>query len=128
MDETEKKMQGGLPCILVMNKVDIVDNKRKMRSLQSEIEDLARFEHIFHVSCETGFGVANVREYLLSVAKERPWVYHKSLVSEKSPVERAEEAMKQAIMEKYFEELPYQIGIKVVSWVPKLNGELRIDF
>jgi GTPase Era involved in 16S rRNA processing len=36
--------------------------------------------------------------------------------------------MKQAIMEKYFEELPYQIGIKVVSWVPKLNGELRIDF
>jgi hypothetical protein len=51
MDETEKKMQGGLPCILVMNKVDIVDNKRKMRSLQSEIEDLARFEAIFHVSC-----------------------------------------------------------------------------
>lgn len=36
--------------------------------------------------------------------------------------------MKQAIMEKYFEELPYQIGIKVTSWVPKLNGELRIDF
>lgn len=45
-----------------------------------------------------------------------------------SPVERAEECMKQAIMEKYFEELPYLIGIKVVSWVPKLNGELRIDF
>lgn len=31
-------------------------------------------------------------------------------------------------MEKYFQELPYQIGIKVTSWVPKLNGELRIDF
>ena len=31
-------------------------------------------------------------------------------------------------MEKYFREIPYQIGIKVVSWVPKLSGELRIDF
>ena len=24
--------------------------------------------------------------------------------------------------------MPYQIGIKVVAWVPKLNGELRVDF
>jgi GTP-binding protein Era len=36
--------------------------------------------------------------------------------------------MKQAIFEKFFEELPYQIGIKVTGWVPKLNGELRVDF
>jgi len=49
-----------------MNKVDLVDNKRKMRTLQSEIEDLARFEAIFHVSCETGFGVQNLKEYLVS--------------------------------------------------------------
>jgi GTPase Era involved in 16S rRNA processing len=36
--------------------------------------------------------------------------------------------MKQAIMERYFQELPYQMGIKVVGWVPKLSGEIRIDF
>jgi GTPase Era involved in 16S rRNA processing len=24
--------------------------------------------------------------------------------------------------------MPYQTGIKVTGWVPKLNGELRIDF
>lgn len=31
-------------------------------------------------------------------------------------------------MEKFFKEIPYQIGIAVESWVPKLNGELRIDY
>ena len=31
-------------------------------------------------------------------------------------------------MEKFFKEIPYQVGIKVEGWVPKLNGELRIDF
>ena len=31
-------------------------------------------------------------------------------------------------MEKFFKEIPYQIGIEVIGWVPKLNGELRIDF
>ena len=31
-------------------------------------------------------------------------------------------------MEKFFKEIPYQVGIKVEAWVPKLNGELRIDY
>ena len=31
-------------------------------------------------------------------------------------------------MEKFFKEIPYQIGIQITGWVPKLNGELRIDF
>ena len=31
-------------------------------------------------------------------------------------------------MEQYYKEIPYQSGIKVTSWVPKINGELRIDF
>jgi GTPase Era involved in 16S rRNA processing len=31
-------------------------------------------------------------------------------------------------MEQFYYEVPYQVGIKVTAWVPKLNGELRIDF
>ena len=31
-------------------------------------------------------------------------------------------------MEHFFKEIPYQVGIDVTGWVPKLNGELRIDF
>ena len=37
----------------------------------------------------------------------KPWAYDPNIISGKSPVERAEEAMKQAVMEKYFKELPY---------------------
>jgi len=45
-----------------------------------------------------------------------------------SEVGKAEEAMKQAIFEKFYQELPYQVGIKVAAWVPKINGELRVDY
>ena len=44
---------------------------------------------------------------MLSCAVEREWMYDASMVSKKSPVERAEEAMKQAVFEKYFKELPH---------------------
>jgi len=94
--------EGGLPCILVLNKVDLVTNKRKMRNLQAEVDDLARFDHTFHTSCGTGFGVEALREYLLDQARERPWTYDERMISDKSPVEWAEEALKQAMMEKYF--------------------------
>lgn len=111
-----------------MNKVDLVSNKRRFKQLEHELVDLCSFDHIFHVSCETGFGVEALRQHLVERAEHRPWRYHPNQTSTMSEVSKAEEAMKQAIMEKFFKELPYQIGIKVEGWVPKLNGELRIDF
>ena len=126
--DRNQSVEGGLPSILVLNKVDLVTNKRKMRNLQSELDDLARFDHIFHISCETGFGVEALREYLIEQAPERPWIYDPSMISTKSPVEWAEEALKTAIMEKFFREMPYKMGHKVKAWVPKLDGSIRVDY
>ena len=42
-----------------------------MRNLEAELNDLARFEQTFHLSCETGFGVESLREYLMEQALER---------------------------------------------------------
>lgn len=33
LSEEQKKHEGGIPCVLVLNKVDLVTNKRKLRSL-----------------------------------------------------------------------------------------------
>ena len=129
MDEDEKQLYSyNIPSVLVMNKVDLVTSKRRLKDLQHDIIDLCPFDHIFHVSCNTGFGIPALMEYLVQRAEMRPWRYHPNQTSTKSEVKKAEEALKQAIMERYFREIPYQVGIKVEAWVPKLNGELRIDF
>ena len=58
MSEEEKQLYSfNIPAILVMNKVDLVTSKRRLKTLQHEIEDLCSFEKIFHSSCETGFGI-----------------------------------------------------------------------
>ena len=53
-----------LSTILVMNKVDLVSNKRKLKTLQEDLEDIGSFDKVFHVSCETGFGINNLLSYL----------------------------------------------------------------
>ena len=65
LTDEQRKMEGSFPCILVMNKVDLITNKRKMRNLQAELNDLNRFEHTFHVSAESNFGIEALREYLM---------------------------------------------------------------
>lgn len=40
--------------ILVLNKMDLVTNKRRLRELQEELEDLGIFDKIFHISALTG--------------------------------------------------------------------------
>jgi len=57
---------------------------------------------IFHVSCETGFGIDALKEFLIQKGHLRPWRYHPQQVSTFSEVQKAEQAIKQAIMEKFF--------------------------
>ena len=106
-DNQKELLSYNIPSILVMNKVDLVTNKRKLKKLQHDLIDLCPFEHVFHISCETRFGIPMLKEYLLSRAEERPWRYHPVQTSTKSEVMKAEEALKQAIMEKFFKEIPY---------------------
>ena len=46
-----------IPKILVMNKIDLCVNKRKLNWSKTELEDLGKFDKIFYVSCETGYGI-----------------------------------------------------------------------
>lgn len=47
-----------------MNKIDLCTNKRKLKWLISEIEDIGRFEKVFFTSAETGFGIDELMEEL----------------------------------------------------------------
>jgi GTP-binding protein Era len=45
------------PKALIINKMDLCTNKKKLNWLVSEIEDLSKFEAKFFISCETGYGI-----------------------------------------------------------------------
>jgi GTP-binding protein Era len=117
-----------ISTVLVMNKVDLVVNKRKVKRLQEELEDLGAFDKVFHVSCNTGYGIEGLKEYLKSKAIRRNWRYHPEVKSTQSEVEKCEEILKQIIFNRFYEELPYNTNAIVTSWVPMTNGELKISF
>lgn len=117
-----------LSSILVMNKVDLVTNKRKLKSLQEELEDLGSFDKVFHVSCETGYGIDNLKNYLKNESLRRPWKYHPEVKSTLSDEEKCEEVFRGLIFNRLYQEIPYDSLVTLRQWVPFNNGEIRIKF
>lgn len=75
------------PKILVLNKMDLCTNKKKLNWLVSEIEDLAKFEHKFFISTMTGYGIPQLIDYLESEAQLGKWKRHSEVKSDFSKVE-----------------------------------------
>lgn len=46
---------------LVLNKIDLVDNRRKFDQLIREIEKYGKFDKIFYTSAKTGYGVQDLQ-------------------------------------------------------------------
>lgn len=58
---------------LVLNKIDLVENKRKFHGLIAEVEKYGKFDKIFYTSALTGYGVKEIENYLVTMAKKRDW-------------------------------------------------------
>ena len=114
--------------VLVMNKVDLVSNRRKFNYLRQELEDIGHFDFVFNISTKTGFGMEELIDYICDQAKRGEWIHHPELNSELNEVQKAQEIMKQLVYSNYFYEVPYRVGIDVTGWTPKTNGELIVDF
>ena len=104
-----------MPKCLVLNKIDLCNNKRELRTLVSEIEDLAKFDKVFYTSCETGYGIKELKQYLESECYNSPWLYPPALKTTLSDVDKLEEVMKAAIFNRFFHEIPYTTGINLTG-------------
>lgn len=121
-------MTHSIPAVLVMNKIDLASNKRKLKHKREELESLGKFDKVFYVSCETGYGVKELKEYLQSQSMRRVWKHHPSFKSTLSEVKKLENALKQNIFMRTFKEVPYESDVTLKSWVPLSNGELSLVF
>jgi len=113
---------------LVMNKVDLVTNRRKFNYLRQELEDIGKFDYVFNVSSKTGFGMEELIDFMMSQSKRSKWQAHPEVKSKDTEVDKAKEAMKQSLYKNFYYELPFQLDIDVVGWTPKTNGELIVDY
>jgi len=116
-----------IPAALVVNKCDLVQDRRRVKWLVNELREYANFETIFYTSASENYGLDKVLDYVKEAAVVGQWQYHPGQRTNLADIEYVEEILREYLLDRYHDELPYSIVTRTVGWTPYLDGTLRID-
>lgn len=74
------------------------------------------FARVFMISALHNDGVDQLRTYLLDQARPRPWLYNRDVITLQNPRHMIIECLREACLERFYQEIPYQFHYKLVHW------------
>ncbi|MGE0023527.1 MAG: GTPase Era [Hyphomicrobium sp.] len=113
--------------ILVLNKVDRVEDKGRLLALVQDLSSRLAFDEVFMIAALTGDGVAGLKRHLAARVPEGPWLYPEDELSDIPVRQLAAEVTREKIYDNLHDELPYQITVETESWKTLRDKSVRID-
>lgn len=113
--------------ILVLNKVDRVEDKSRLLALVEDLSKRLDLERVFMVSALTGDGVGELKRYLAERVPEGPWLYPEDELSDIPMRQLAAEVTREKIYDMLHDELPYQMTVETDSWKELRDKSIRVE-
>ncbi|MEL7302511.1 MAG: GTPase Era [Pseudomonadota bacterium] len=123
----DKLKASGKPRLLVMNKVDLVENKPDLLATVAAITELLPFEEVHFISATAGEGVEGLRADLASRVPEGPWLYEDDDISDLPMRMLAAEVLREKIYDRLHQELPYATTVETSDWRDMGKRGIRIE-
>ncbi len=113
----------GIPCILVINKVDAV-RKETLLPLIADYSSLYPFEEIVPISAKTGDGTELLLEKIKGYLEEGPQFYYEDMVTDQPEKQIAAEIIREKLLWLLDKEVPHGIAIEVskMQELPKITN------
>ncbi len=108
----------GLPCILVLNKVDMVA-KENLLPMIADYSSMHDFESIVPISAKTGDGVQLLLNDLLEHIPEGPQFYDEDMVTDQPEKQIAAEIIREKMLWLLDKEIPHGIAIEITKMQEK---------
>ena len=112
--------------ILVLNKVDRVDNKTLLPLIKN-FEALCSFDATFIISALTGEGSKEVLSYLAKNLPKGPWLYPEDEITDLPARLLAAEITREQIFMRLHQELPYATTVETEEWTERDDGAIVIN-
>lgn len=133
LDEDVERLFAGLagaPAknpVLVLNKVDRVEDKGRLLALVQDLSSRLAFERVFMIAALSGDGVAELKRFLAERVPEGPWLYPEDELSDIPVRQLAAEVTREKIYDLLHDELPYRITVETDSWKELRNRSVRVE-
>lgn len=113
--------------ILVLNKIDRIEEKERLLALIAAITQRVPFEHVMMISATQGDGVGDLKRLLASLVPEGPWHYPEDEISDAPMRVLAAEITREKIYHFLHQELPYVSTVETTAWEERKDGSVKID-
>ncbi len=108
--------QSKVPCILVINKVDKIDNKTQLLPWIEQINQRHDFEAIIPLSAKTGLQVEELQAKLQTYLPEGPHLFPDDQLTDRSTKFLCAELLREKIFRFCGQELPYAVTVDIESF------------
>jgi len=112
--------------ILVLNKVDLVENKTLLPLIKN-FEGLCSFDATFIISALTGEGSKEVLSYLAKNLPKGPWLYPEDDITDLPARLLVAEITREQIFMRLHQELPYATTVETEEWTERDDGAIVIN-
>jgi GTP-binding protein Era len=105
--------QGGLPCLLVVNKVDLLEDKTSLLPHLELLAAKAEFAAILPVSALRSHNVPELEREILKFLPAAEHFYPEDQITDRSQRFLASEIVREKIMRQLGEEIPYAVTVEI---------------
>lgn len=122
----EQIRQGGLPCLLVVNKVDLLEDKSCLLPHLEFLAQQANFAAILPVSALRRHNVEELEKEILKFLPVSEHFFPEEQITDRSQRFLAAEIVREKIMRQLGEEIPYAIAVEIEEFALE-DGVLHIS-
>jgi GTP-binding protein Era len=122
----EQIKRSGVPVMLVVNKVDLLADKKELLPHLQNLSDKADFAAILPVSALRQHNVQALEEQILKLLPESDYFFPEDQITDRSQRFLAAEIVREKIMRQLGDEIPYAITVQIEEFSEE-NGVLHIS-
>ncbi len=119
--------QRGVPAVLVINKIDEVEDKDQLLAVFAAYKDAYAFDAIIPISAKTGEGVDDLLKTCEGYAVESPWFFPEGMTSDQPERQVIAEIIREKMLWNLEKEIPHGTAVEITKFSERDNGVIDVD-
>jgi len=122
-----KVRKSGAPCILIINKIDNVQDKEALLPHLQKLGNMHEFKEVVPVSASKGDNVDKIRDICLQALPKGDFWFPEDHITDRSSRFMASEIIREKLMRFTGDELPYSTTVEIEQFKVDSKGVLHIN-
>ena len=119
--------QIGAPAVLVINKIDTVEEKEKLLEIMAVYGQAHDWDAIVPISAQNGDGVEELLNVLSGWIPEGPQLFPEDMVTDQPERQIMAEIVREKLLRNLDKEIPHGTAVEITTFTERDNGIIDLD-